>query len=90
MGSGRNVGGDEGATSDNPPAGPATAMQTLGWGIALVILGLLLTFTHLFGFVVGFPLLAIGVVLIVVGVILGIVHFFTGATRAGRMRGRTI
>lgn len=65
-------------------------MQTLGWGIALVILGLLLTFTNLFGFVVGFPLLAIGIVLIAIGVILGIVHFFTGTKRTGRIRGRTI
>jgi hypothetical protein len=65
-------------------------MQTLGWGIALVILGLLLTFTHLFGFVVGFPLLAIGIVLIAVGVILGIVHMVTGATSTGRLRGRTL
>jgi hypothetical protein len=65
-------------------------MQTLGWGIALVILGLILTFTHLFGFVVGFPLLAIGLVLIALGVILGIVHLFTGATRRERLRGRTL
>ncbi|MEA3201147.1 MAG: hypothetical protein QOE90_2575 [Thermoplasmata archaeon] len=67
-------------------------MQTLGWGIALVILGLVLTFTHLFGFVVGLPLLGIGLVLVAIGIVLGVIHLVTGGARRveGRVRGRTL
>lgn len=64
---------------------------TLGWGIALVVLGLILTFTHLFGFIVGLPLLGLGFVLLAIGVVLGGVHFMNGRRGDnGRIRGRTI
>jgi hypothetical protein len=53
----------------------------VGWGVLLVIVGLLLTFSNVFGFVVGAPIVWLGVLLIVAGVVVGIAHFFVGGAR---------
>lgn len=63
-------------------------MNVIGWGIALVVLGLLLTFTNVFGFVAGVPLLWLGLLLVGVGIVLGIVHFVTGGARRDRLATR--
>ena len=57
-------------------------MQTLGLGIALFVIGLILSIIPFFG-VVGGPLMYIGWILILVGIVLGIYHFVTGRNRAG-------
>ena len=53
----------------------------IGWGVLLVIVGLLLTFSNVFGFVAGAPIVWLGILLIVAGVIVGIAHFFMGGAR---------
>jgi hypothetical protein len=58
----------------------------IGWGVLLVIVGLLLTFSNVFGFVAGAPIVWLGILLIVAGVIVGIAHFFMGGARR-TMRG---
>ena len=63
-------------------------MQTLGLGITLLVLGLILSVLPFFGVVAG-PLMYIGWILVLVGIVLGIYHFVTGRTRAGGP-GRTI
>lgn len=60
----------------------------IGLGIALVLIGLFLTFSNVFGFTLGVPLMWLGVVLIIAGVVLGIWHFVGGRTTRGRMTGR--
>lgn len=60
----------------------------IGFGIALVVIGLLLSFANVFGFVLGAPLMYLGWLCIVAGVILGVWHFVAGRTRTGRMRSR--
>lgn len=56
-------------------------MGFIGVGIALILLGLFLTFSNLFGFTLGIPLTTIGIVLVIVGGILAVIHL---VTRAGR------
>lgn len=60
----------------------------IGLGIALVLIGLFLTFSNVFGFTLGVPLMYLGWLLIVAGVALGIWHFVSGRTRTGRISGR--
>jgi len=57
-------------------------MQTLGLGIALFVIGLVLSIIPLFG-VLGGPLMYVGWILILVGIVLGIYHFVTGRNRYG-------
>lgn len=57
----------------------------LGWGIALIVLGLLVTFSNLFGFIAGAPLIWIGLVLMGVGIVIGVWSFVAGRDRTGRM-----
>lgn len=64
-------------------------MQTLGLGIALLVIGLILSVIPLFGVVSG-PLMYLGWILVLVGIVLGIYHFVTGRTKHGNLRGRTI
>ncbi|MFA5861078.1 MAG: DUF1328 domain-containing protein [Candidatus Thermoplasmatota archaeon] len=59
-------------------------MQTLGLGITLLVVGLILSVLPVFGVFAG-PLMYIGWILVLVGVVLGIYHLATG-----RGRGRTI
>lgn len=56
-------------------------MGFIGVGIALIVLGIILTFTNVFGFAIGLPLTGIGIALIVVGIVLAVVHFVTNSTR---------
>jgi hypothetical protein len=58
-------------------------MQTLGLGIALLIIGLIIGILPFFGVLAG-PIMWLGWVLVVVGIILGIIHFVTGRTGPGR------
>ena len=62
-------------------------MQTLGLGITLLVVGLILSMLPFFGVVAG-PLMYIGWILVLVGIVLGIYHFVTGRTAGGP--GRTI
>jgi disulfide bond formation protein DsbB len=57
-------------------------MQTLGLGITLFVIGLILSIIPLFG-VLGGPLMYIGWILILIGIVLGIYHFVTGRNRYG-------
>lgn len=57
-------------------------MGLVAWGIVLLIIGLLLTFSNLLGFLPGVPLLAIGILLIVVGAVLWLVSLPFKAGRA--------
>lgn len=59
-------------------------MQTLGLGIALLVVGLILSVLPFFGVLAG-PLMYIGWILVLVGVVLGIYHLATGSGR-----GRTL
>lgn len=64
-------------------------MQTLGLGIALLVVGLILSIIPFFGFAAG-PLMYLGWILVLVGIVLGIYHFVTGRDKYGNTRGRTI
>lgn len=67
-------------------------MQTLGLGITLLVIGLVLSVLPFFGVLAG-PLMYIGWILVLVGVVLGIYHFVTGRNKYGdrtRGPGRTI
>lgn len=57
----------------------------LGWGIALIVLGLIVTFSNLLGFVVGAPLVWIGLLLVGVGIVIGIWSFVAGRDRTRRV-----
>lgn len=63
-------------------------MNLVGWGIALIVLGFLVTFSNLFGFLAGVPLLWVGIVLIAVGVVMGIAHMLSGRDDRRRIAGR--
>ncbi|HUR69195.1 MAG TPA: hypothetical protein VM370_08100 [Candidatus Thermoplasmatota archaeon] len=52
-----------------------------------MVIGLLLSFSNVFGFVIGAPLMYLGWILILVGIVLGIYHLATGRTRSGQLRG---
>jgi len=67
-------------------------MQTLGLGIALLVIGAILSLLPIFGVVIGAPLMYLGWLLVLVGIVLGIYHFVTGRDSAGRLKGpgRTI
>ena len=60
----------------------------IGLGIALVVIGLLLSFANVFGFVLGAPLMYLGWLCIVAGIVLGVWHFVAGRTGGPRMRSR--
>lgn len=62
-------------------------MGLVGWGIALIVIGLLLTLTNVFGFIPGAPLLTIGILLVVVGVVLWLVSLPFKAGRSMSRRG---
>lgn len=62
-------------------------MQTLGLGITLLVIGIILSVLPFFGVLAG-PLMYIGWILVLIGIVLGIYHFVTGRTRTGP--GRTI
>lgn len=51
-------------------------------GVVLILIGIALTFSNVFGFAVGLPLTGIGIALIVVGAILAVVHFVGRTGRA--------
>lgn len=59
----------------------------IGLGIALVVIGILLSFSNIFGFALGAPLVYIGWLLILAGVVVGVWHFMT-SRGSGRMRSR--
>jgi disulfide bond formation protein DsbB len=63
-------------------------MQTLGLGITLFVIGLILSIIPFFG-ILGGPLMYVGWILILIGIVLGIYHFVTGRTRYGGP-GRTL
>lgn len=48
-------------------------MGLVAWGILLIVVGLLLTFSSLIGFLPGLPLIAIGIGLAVVGALLWLI-----------------
>ena len=58
-------------------------MQTLGLGIALLVIGAILSLLPVFGVAIGGPLMYIGWILVLVGIVLGIYHFVTGRNRYG-------
>lgn len=67
-------------------------MQTLGLGIALLVIGLIISVLPFFGMLSG-PIMYLGWILVLVGIVLGIYHFVTGRNKYGdRVRGpgRTI
>jgi uncharacterized membrane protein HdeD (DUF308 family) len=66
-------------------------MQTLGLGITLLVVGLILSVLPFFGILAG-PLMYLGWILVVVGIVLGIYHLVTGRNKHGDLRGpgRTI
>jgi uncharacterized membrane protein HdeD (DUF308 family) len=61
-------------------------MQTLGLGITLLVIGLLISVLPFFGLLAG-PIMYIGWVLVLVGVALGIYHFVTGRNKYGQVKG---
>lgn len=66
-------------------------MQTLGLGIALLVIGAILSFLPIFGVAIGGPLMWLGWILVLVGIVLAIWHFVTGRTATGgTLRGRTL
>ena len=64
-------------------------MQTLGLGIALLVLGITLSVIPFFGVAAG-PLMYLGWILVLVGIVLGIYHFVSGRDKHGNLRGRSI
>jgi len=59
----------------------------IGWGVLLVLIGLVLTFSNLLGFVPGVPLFLVGAVLIVLGVVVALLSLpFRGARALSRRR----
>lgn len=58
-------------------------MQTLGLGIALLVIGAILSLLPVFGVAIGGPLMYLGWILVLVGIVLGIYHFVTGRNRYG-------
>lgn len=62
-------------------------MQTLGLGITLLVVGIILSFLPVFGVVLGAPLMWLGWILILVGIVLGIYHFVTGRNKYGQVKG---
>lgn len=61
-----------------------SSMQTLGLGIALLVVGLFLTFSNLFGFALGDAYVILGATLVLAGIALGFVGAVQGYARRGR------
>lgn len=66
-------------------------MQTLGLGITLLVVGLILSLLPFFWVAAG-PVMYLGWALVLVGIVLGIYHLATGRNKYGESKGpgRTI
>lgn len=47
-------------------------MGLIAWGLVLLLIGVILTFTNLLGFIPGVPLATIGIILIALGILLAV------------------
>ena len=71
------------ATKNSPRGDSPRSMQTLGIGIALLVIGAILSLLPVFGVAIGGTLMYVGWILVLVGIVLGIYHFATGRNRMG-------